>query len=139
MVMRAGLYYVGDLCYVMHDEWNEVCGLFFDGRDDHGCNEGEFNLKDGRRFASFNTRWGDGEYQDQNGNRYGVDAGLIGCIRVDDIDSTNSSNFTGGGQLIDFPEDFDCYYDHGLIVIGDIKIDTDPAYEEEDEELEYED
>jgi hypothetical protein len=139
MVMRAGLYYVGDLCYVMHDEWNEVCGLFFDGRDDRGCNEGEFNLKDGRRFASFNTRWGDGEYQDQNGNRYGVDAGLIGCIRVDDIDSTNSSNFTGGGHLIDFPEDFNCYNDSGFIVIGYIKIDTDPAYEEEDEAHEYED
>ena len=29
----AGKYYVGDLCYVMHDEWDEVCGLFFKGRD----------------------------------------------------------------------------------------------------------
>ena len=38
----AGKYYVGDLCYVMHDEWDEVCGLFFKGRDDHGCNQGVF-------------------------------------------------------------------------------------------------
>ena len=41
----AGKYYVGDLCYVMHDEWDEVCGLFFKGRDDHGCNQGMFELK----------------------------------------------------------------------------------------------
>lgn len=133
-MMRAGKYYVGDLCYVMHDEWDEVCNLFFQGRNDHGCNEGEFNLKDGRRFVSYNTAWGDGEYEDQDGRRYGVDAGLIGCIRVEDIDLTNSSNFVNGGQVIDFPYDFDCYYDHGTIVIGHVRVETDPQYEEEYED-----
>ena len=38
-MMPAGKYYVGDLCYVMTDaEWDEMCGLFCLGRDDHGCN-----------------------------------------------------------------------------------------------------
>ena len=25
----AGEYYIGDLCYVMHAEWGEVCNLMF--------------------------------------------------------------------------------------------------------------
>jgi hypothetical protein len=29
MTMPAGRYYIGDLCYVMHDEWDEACALFF--------------------------------------------------------------------------------------------------------------
>ena len=106
MTMPAGKYWVGDLCYVMHESWDEVCGLFFDGRDDMGCNEGEFTLKDGRRFVSYNTKWGDGGYLDQFGNEYSVDAGLIGCIRVEDIDMTNGENHLGGGHVFEFISDF---------------------------------
>jgi hypothetical protein len=131
--MPAGKYYVGDLCYVMHDEWDEVCGLFFKDRTDHGCNEGVFTLKDGRKFASFNTAWGDGEYYDVQGRAYGVDAGLIGCIQMLDIDLLNPSNFTRGGQVIDFPSDFAVSSVDGEICFGAVRIDTDPDYEEEDE------
>lgn len=136
MTMPAGKYYVGDLCYVMHDEWDECCALFFKGRNDQGCNEGEFNLKDGRRFVSYNTAYGDGEYYDQNGLCYGVDAGLIGCIRVEDIDLHSDKNYSNGGQIIDFPNDFECRYEeeNGTIVIGHIRIETDARYEYEDEE-----
>lgn len=135
MTMPAGKYYVGDLCYVMHDEWDECCSLFFHGRNDHGCNEGEFNLKDGRRFVSYNTKWGDGGYNDQYGNQYGVDAGLIGCIKLDDIDLTNESNFTRGGQIIEFKEPFNCYGGRtpdwdGVIRIGHIVINTGADYDE---------
>ena len=133
MTMPAGKYYVGDLCYVMHECWDEVCGLFFKGRTDGGCNEGEFNLKDGRRFVSYNTKWGDGCYYDESENEYGVDAGLIGCIRLDDIDFTNDQNQINGGNVIEFRTDFD----HGggrssmgrdwdgVIRIGHISINTD--------------
>ena len=129
----AGKYYVGDLCYVMHNEWDEVCGLFFEGRDDHGCNEGVFNLKDGRRFASFNTKYGDGSYFDQFGNEYGVDAGLIGCIALNDIDLKADGNFTSGGQIIEFKHDFVVSGNQGLsrrdwdgvITIGHIVIKTE--------------
>lgn len=138
--MPAGKYYVGDLCYVMHDEWDEACSLFFKGRDDHGCNQGEFTLKDGRRFVSINTKWGDGSYRDQQGRSYGVDAGLIGCIRVQDISLDCGDNFISGGNIIDFPHDFDCGYEdeNGTIVIGHIRIETDQEYDYKEEE-EYED
>ena len=134
----AGKYYVGDLCYVMHDEWDEVCGLFFEGRDDHGCNQGVFQLKDGRKFASFNTKWGDGVYFDQGGEEYGVDAGLIGCISLNDIDLNADGNSTLGGQIIQFDSDFtvsggEIYESRrdwdGVIRIGHIVIKTDD-YEE---------
>lgn len=132
-MLPAGKYYVGDLCYVMHEEWDEVCGLFFKDRDDHGCNEGEFTLKDGRRFASFNTKYGDGGYYDQFGDEYGVDAGLIGCIALNDIDLTNDNNFLKGGQVIEFVSDFTVSGSQGLsrkdwdgvIRIGHIVIKTD--------------
>ena len=123
--MPAGKYYVGDLCYVMHGEWDEVCGLFFKDRTDHGCNEGVFTLKDGRKFASFNTAYGDGEYRDEQGRKYGVDAGLIGCIQMLDVDLLNPSNFTRGGQVIDFPYEFVVSKSAGVITIGNVRIDTD--------------
>ena len=132
MTMPAGKYYVGDLCYVMHPEWREACDLFFAGRSDHGCNDGEFNLKDGRRFASFGTRWGDGLYHDQFGHSYSVDAGLIGCIKVDDI-RDDMSDILRLGAIIDFNEPFECSSnDDGLIKIGFVEIPT--GYDEEEDE-----
>ena len=144
--MPAGKYYCGDLCYVMHDEWDEVCGLFFEGRDDHGCNQGIFQLKDGRKFASFNTKWGDGGYRDQYGRSYGVDAGLIGCIAIKDINLDSGDNFTRNGQVIEFDRDFEVHGGTGLsrsewdgvIRIGNVTIKTDDDGEFEEEEEEYE-
>ena len=141
-MMPAGKYYVGDLCYVMHDEWDEACSLFFQGRKDHGCNEGEFNLRDGRRFVSYSTKWGDGSYKDQLGQVYGVDAGLIGCIKLDDIDLTCESNFIRGGQIVEFDAPFHCSGGRtrewdGIIRIGHIVIKTDgDTWDEEEEEEE---
>lgn len=140
MTMPAGNYYVGDLCYVLHDEWDEVCDLFFAGRNDHGCNEGEFTLKDGRRFACYNTAFGDGCYTDQFGREYGVDAGCIGCILLSDIDLTNPDNFIRGGQVLEFPNDFETESYRGDMYFGSVHIDTDGSdwddtdYDEGEEE-----
>lgn len=140
MTMPAGNYYVGDLCYVLHDEWDEVCDLFFAGRNDHGCNEGEFTLKDGRRFACYNTAFGDGCYTDQFGREYGVDAGCIGCILLSDIDLTNPDNFIRGGQVLEFPNDFETESHRGDMYFGNVHIDTDGSdwddtdYDEGEEE-----
>ena len=92
-MMKAGKYYIGDLCYVMHPEWDEFCSLTING---HNVLDGEFNLKDGRRFATFTTKWGDGTYKDEQGRSYGVDAGLIGCIAVDDITPSELENLKDG-------------------------------------------
>ena len=128
-MMKAGKYYVGDLCYVMHDEWDEFCSLTING---HNVLSGEFNLKDGRRFATFTTRWGDGNYFDQDGKSYDVDAGLIGCIALDDIDQTHPSNFISGGRIVEFVNDFSTFSAGGVITIGNVVIDTDPVEQEEE-------
>jgi hypothetical protein len=133
-MMQPGKYYIGDLCYVMHGEWDEFCSLTICGDK---VLDGEFNLKDGRRFATFTTQWGDGNYFDQNGKSYDVDAGLIGCIRLDDIDLTNPENSLIGGNIIEFVQPFSTFKAGGEIRIGNVLIDTDPAEVEEELEEEY--
>ena len=127
MTMPAGKYYVGDLCYVMHERWDEFCNLTISGTE---CLTGEFTMKDGTRFAVYSTKWGDGEYLDQDGRKYLVDAGLIGCVRVADIDMMDyageQSNFLEGGQVLDFFNEFETSSKDGVIIFGAVAIDTDP-------------
>ena len=129
--MKAGTYYVGDLCYVLHDEWDEVCELII---KDGVCLDGEFTLKDGRRFAIYSTAYGDGTYLDQSGNEYGVDAGSIGCILLSDINLESEGNFLTGGNIVPFENDFHTDEEDGRIMFGSLIIDTDPVYDEEEYE-----
>jgi len=129
--MPAGKYYVGDLCYVMHDVWNEFCNITIEGNN---VLDGVFALSDGRLFATFCTMYGDGEYRDNYGRMYGVDAGLIGCIRVEDIKDPEAH--MSGGHVIEFKEDFEVDSVDGEIMFGDIYINT--AGEEEEDYYEEE-
>lgn len=120
ITMPAGRYWIGDLCYVLREEWNECCTLFFKDRTDHGCNEGGFTLADGRDFVMFNTAWGDGEYEDNYGKLYGVDAGAIGLIAFEDGFDERL------GNVYDFNNAFECRKEsRGRMVFGHITIDTD--------------
>lgn len=127
----AGEYWIGDLCYVMHPEWNEMCDLFFAGRGDGGCNEGEFNLADGRRVFAANTAYGDGFYQDNSGRGYGVDAGLLGIIAVQDISEKERENNLDGGHIYTFTKEFEVSAEDGFFMFGDIIINTDDDEEDE--------
>lgn len=130
MTMPAGRYYIGDLCYVMHNEWDEVCNLFFPPNEPAGRgHEGEFTLKDGRRFASFGTRWGDGTYISNIRTRHLVDSGSIGCIRVDDIQDNTYDNIETLGAVVEFAQPFEVSEDSGLICFGAVEIETNPEYE----------
>ena len=123
MSMPAGQYWIGDLCYVMHKEWNEVCDITI---DDHGCKSGEFTLKDGRRFAIYGTAFSDRSYYARKYRKYGVDSGTIGCILVSDI---NEDEDIKSGHIVDFPEEFITLSREGIIYFDDLAIDTDPSYE----------
>ena len=131
--MKAGTYYVGDLCYVLHDRWDEFCALTCSGSR---VLDGEFNLADGTRFATYTTQYGDGTYLDEHGNEYGVDAGLIGCIRVEDIAPAELANLECG-RIVEFVKDFATFSSGGVISFGGVSIDTDPEYTEEELEEEY--
>jgi len=130
-MMKAGTYYIGDLCYVMHDRWDEFCALTING---HRVLDGEFNLKDGARFATFTTRWGDGTYRDEQGREYGVDAGLIGCICVEEISPSELKNIKDG-HVVEFVQDFSTSSIGGIIRFGSVCIDTDYAEEEQEDEV----
>jgi len=115
--MPAGNYYIGDLCYVMDKEWDEVCNMIFA----NGEAAGKYKLKDGREFGILFTKYGDGCYF--NVSRlysFDVDAGLIGCIKIEDIHQELPSD----AVVVTFSEDFKCYDDDGMLVFGHIAIDT---------------
>ena len=127
-MMKAGTWWIGDLCYVMHNEWDEVCEFICsDTKPD-----GEFTLKSGVKFACYGTMYGDGSYECSFGPFLGVDSGTIGCIRVEDIDQTNPQNDISSGTIIEFKTDFETYEEEGTITFGDIKVWTAPEYEDED-------
>lgn len=128
--MKAGKYYVGDLCYVLGDRWDEVCDLII---VEHRCLDGVFELKDGTRFAIYGTAHGDGYYSDQQANGYPVDSGSIGCVLVDQI--TEGQLDITLGNTFNFEEDFETYTEGGVIRIGDIEIDTvGESYEDEEDD-----
>lgn len=137
--MPAGKYWVGDLCYVMHDVWEEFCEKAFPASDPAGI-QGEMVMDDGRKVWFHSTAWGDGSFRDQAYKEYLVDAGLIGCILVDDVKIGVDSNDFGGGHIVEFPKDFECTYhkDGGEICFGTLIIVTDPQ-EDYDDEDEYDD
>jgi hypothetical protein len=131
MTMPAGKYYIGDLCYVMHDEWSEFCDITI---KDEKCLDGEFVLADGRRFATFSTAWGDGTYRSSINTLHSVDSGSIGCIRVEDINDTtyDAETINRLGAIVDFPEPFEVSEDTGLLTFGHVLIETNAdEFEEE--------
>lgn len=131
MTMPAGTYYVGDLCYVMHPEWGEFCEITINGYE---CKDGEFALKDGRQFATYGTQYGDGMYCSNIGTEHSVDAGLIGCIRIEDIrDSVATvAHMKGLGSIITFDQPFETSESDGVICFGHVEINTGDLEDDSD-------
>jgi hypothetical protein len=115
-------------------EWVEFCSITIDG---HNVIDGEFQLKDGRRFATYGTAYGDGTYHDQYGHSYSVDAGQIGCIKVEDIRAEKYENLLDLGSIMEFDNSFVTSGGRGdegwegVIQFGHVMIETNPEYEEE--------
>ena len=134
--INKNVYYVGDLCHVMTNEWEEICDLaVFDNT------EVDFTLEDGRKYIQLSTAFGDGTYNDLNGQPYSVDSGTIGAILVNNITDTEALNqalSNGLGHLYQSDEELDhynCSYDEGTICINQITIDTGSDGYDDDEEL----
>ena len=142
-MLKAGKYYVGDLCYIIGKDrngwdWGTVLdetgylGLYQPGTEerlDDDETTGYFR-HGGVKFFSSSTHSGDGTYKDKQGREYWVDAGLIGCFPMENLPKGID---TQGGQVVEFESDFSCCTvdDDGVIEIGNVKIDTDPTEEDE--------
>ncbi len=128
-IMPPGHYFIGDLCYVINSQWDDFCSKAL-SRDRHP-NDHLITLNSGVSVAFLHTMHGDGVYSDQLNNSYPVDAGLIGCIKIDDI--TDSKADISLGATIYFDEAFECFSDNGVLHFGHISIDTDDEDEENDD------
>jgi hypothetical protein len=126
--LPAGEYLIIDLCYVMHKEWKEICNIIC--ANDFDSNSAILKLDDGRIIAMAFTKYGDGEYYDQNGKRYGVDAGLIGAILLSDVSEEEQSNIKLGNVYT--LNEFSPVYNNGKLSFDSIVINTDEEEEEDD-------
>ena len=103
---NPGQYWIGDLFYVLNEEWEELCDLIL--CENSIDREGKHALKDGRTFCLFTTKHGDGIYSDNLGNFYPVDDGIIGMIGLEDINLNFKENDIDLGNIIKFDSTFEC-------------------------------
>lgn len=132
VTVPPGVYVVGDPCYaVPRDrwmEWLEASDYTVQSREHVLCAD-----LDGRTCVGVSTAFGDGEYPDNLGHSYGVDAGLIGLVPIELVDrSTWSYGEHHMPVIMTFDKPVTCYYDDGTIHLGDVVIKTgDDARDEE--------
>ena len=144
-------FYVGDVCYQMTDK-----DYYGDWSNDFEDFEGEHELH-GHKFAIGGTKYGDGVYEDQNGHRYGVDAGHIGILPYELCESKDVNEIARCGQFIEAKkatfnaEDgvIEIKFDNGeyiYINTGDYEEDEDDEeygyyddYDDDDEEYDEDD
>ena len=120
--MNAGSYYVGDLCYVLKPKNGFDWRHLLNATDYLESPTGMFVYKNITFFSS-GTAHGDGCYRDNEGRKYCVDAGLIGCFPVNALGRNPQMD---GGHVVEFDKPFDCIVcdDGGVIRIGRLTIKT---------------
>ena len=92
--MKAGKYYVGDLCNALID--NE--------REELMDKTGAFTLRDGRSGVTFNLPHGDGIYPDRHGRNYYIDSGTVGITLAEGLKEKESVT----DNTFDFNDTFFC-------------------------------
>ena len=129
-----GKYWIGDLCYVLQDTWEEVNGMY----------KVSVNDKTGkaRELGMDSTACGDGGYVGSNGFCYGVDSGSIGIAPKEIIEKFNGL-FLGTCHRFSSDVSFNCD-DTGVFTITCedfvLKIDTSGEAQlvyDEKEECDY--
>ena len=119
--LAAGTYYIGDPCYVIKD-WDSFL-------DKLGFNGGSY--KEGHNtYAGYNLFWshtlhGDGTYYDQTGRQFFVDAGMLSVLPVEICDSEMIRDHSDISVVQNFQSDFACFDIDGLIMFGNVMINTD--------------
>jgi hypothetical protein len=126
VTLPPGTYVIADPCYHVPDEqWDRV----LDESDIFARPEATFEAEDGSivKVVAFGTAYGDGVYEDQYGNHYPVDAGLIGIMSTEHVVPTLH---LGAVHSFDYP--VECFEEDGTIYFGHIRIPTGESYDEID-------
>ena len=117
--VEKGKYYLGDPCYVFNDtDWDTLldsCNVF----------ENPIGIVRGYEILAFGTKYGDGEYIDNYGTLYPVDAGLIGLVPFDLIKKNYSEEkLESFGNVVEFKWKVICTSIDGVLTFGRYKINT---------------
>lgn len=130
--LPAGRYIVGDPCYSIgedHADWM----VWLEAADYTQTDRRHVLVADYKGSGlcvGVSTAFGDGCYEDNLGNAHPVDAGMIGVVPVVAADSESVPPV-----VVDFPDEFDCYYDDGTIHLGHIVIYTGDRCEDCEEPI----
>lgn len=132
----AGTYWLGDPCYTVPDaDWMPLlrsCGVFGASDDPADGTPGPVGTVRGHEVLAFGTAFGDGEYPDQYGHRYPVDAGLIGLVPV----ALNPDGAPGVRKItFDAPTVCRTEDDGATLTFGPVVIHT--GDEEDEDDLAY--
>lgn len=121
VIVPAGKYFLGDPCYAVPDRlWDKLlgsCRFFAD------C-VGEV---EGHKVLGFGTAHGDGVYEDQFGNEFPVDAGLIGLVpeALVDMEEFNRDYPDMPGIWVKYDYETVCETDGKTLSFGKHHIKTD--------------
>lgn len=113
-------FYIGDPCYVLGDK------IYFDiWSKKFNFNDGYIEVKKNSGFEVHGTYYGDGEYKDEQGNKYPVDSGSLAVIPLEICSKSKGLN---KGRVVS-SSNASLDYKDGLFTIkldnGEVVIDTD--------------
>jgi hypothetical protein len=116
--VQPGKYWLGDPCYSVPDSlWGDLLNSceFFEQPI------GKVTTEAGETYEvlAFGTKHGDGNYQDQDGHQFPVDAGLIGLTPVG-----LARLIPFGSLLVEFQVETECSEDDGVLRFGNYEINT---------------
>ena len=131
VTLSPGEYWIGDPCYIVPDDW----WMQLLQTSDYLQCPGKI---DGVEVVAFRTYYGDGVYKDNLGNKYGVDAGLLGVVDIRQAKKAGWKVPVGetSGHTFKFKVGFKAYSHNGVITFGHVSIKTREEEEEEEEEEE---
>ena len=137
--LPKGKYLISDPCYIQYSKrdkadtdnsiWSDFCDALHKKERETNRNRVVFDFRGYEVFVS-GTAYGDGSYCGNNGEIYGVDAGILGCVPVEVADPDFVQDVKEGELSYityhEFDSEIECYYDEGKVVMGSVEIDTDP-------------
>lgn len=125
--LPPGRYWVGDPCYFVEDKyWDDFCTEYFkqdtNQEDVVRVELTSTEMRESIVVYAASTAYGDGEYPEETtGFVFGVDAGMLGIVRVPD-DMPVGEVYEGG--VFEFPSEFEVSTSGTVIRFGHIVINT---------------